>query len=72
MVESDAAGAIEKNQRRRGAGPVKIEVLFTHWDGNILQCRVEMLPDLFYVGEFVFGLRVFPLGGVSIELGGGE
>ena len=58
-----AVGAVSvyQNQRRCRAGAVQVEVFFADWHRNILQCRIEMLPDAFDVRQLIFRLRIFSL-----------
>ena len=62
--------AVDQNQGRRRAGAVVGEVGFADGDGNTLQSGIEVLPDLPDVGYLFFGLRIFPLRRISVELRG--
>src|ERR1700730_559810 len=72
VIEGDVTCAVEQNQGWCGAGTVQVEVLLTDRDRNVVQVGIEVLPDAFDVGKFIVWLRVFPLGGVTVELGGSE
>src|SRR5579862_3449153 len=72
VVEGYSAIAIQENQSWSGAGAVVLEIGLAHGDGTGLQGGVIVLPDLSYVGQFVFRFGVFTAGGISVELGGSE